>query len=116
MSVTDGELESIREAQNQFMPGKKGKIHLKTIIAPEMEADDFIENVPYRLSAGFGRFEAIADRFQGITPYVLTVPHNQEINPGDEFFDETGSKFEVRDVKDKSSYQTARQCLVDRHH
>lgn len=111
--VTEPEIDSIREAQADFMPGVGSVQRNKPQGDGEYARQLLYDDVPYRLIPGFGRWADIADRFVGITAFRLTVPHDYTLHAGDVFIDEAGSTYEIRDVLSHSSYQTAVQALVD---
>jgi hypothetical protein len=111
--VTQPEIDSIREAQDDFMPG------IGTVQRQRAQGDGqyarqtLYDVIPYRLIPGFGRWGVVADRYVGITAFRLTVPWDYELHAGDVFIDENGTTYEIRDVLSHSSYQTAVQALVD---
>jgi len=112
--ITSRELESMREHQEVFMPD------LISIRRPvffgdnEREWETVYQNVPARVTPGFGFWRAVADRFQGITAYTVTVPWDQEVQAGWVLIDAASRAYEVRDVRAPSTFPTARQLLVDR--
>lgn len=111
--ITERELDSIRDAQAVFMP------NLCEIWREGYAGDDMYEHerhdtdVPCRVMPGFGQWREVADRFQGVTFYTITMPWDQDVRAGDRVVDVYGRTFQVRDVKSASTYQTARQCLTE---
>lgn len=113
--VTQKELDSIRDAQEDFLPDRILQTKRK-----HFDGDNGYQREPWlttpfdaRFVPGYGRWGVVADKFQGITPYTVTVAWDVDILAGDEIVDEMGRTFEVRDVKHPSSYQTAKQLLAD---
>lgn len=118
MTITDAELADIRAEQAKYMPNEV-IIKRKTYTGGEYGAGDFTletlaTEVKARLTPGFGVFRPVADRFQGVNPYTVTVPWDQDIRVGDVVIDEDSVSYEVRSVRNRSSYQTATQTLCDR--
>lgn len=112
--ISEHELELIREHQEIFMPDKI-KIRRMAFFGDNERAYETVaQNVPARITPGFGFWRQLADRYQGITAYTVTVPHDQEIQAGWVIIDEQDRSYEVRDSRAPSSYQTAKQVLVDR--
>lgn len=111
--VTDTELDGIREAQADFMP-QSVVIRRKDFIADgAFQQINVAIEVPARIVPGFGYWRSVADRFQGITPFRITVPWDQEIAAGYTVVDEESRVYEVRDVLAPATYQTAKQVLTD---
>lgn len=113
--MTDRELDLLRTEQVKWM---KSRVTIRGLsyMAEDEPADATIaKDVPARIKAGFGFFREIADRIQGITAYTITLPWDQSIAVGNKIIDQdTEQVFEVRDVRDKNTYQTATQVLGDR--
>lgn len=115
MSITEGELELIRIEQEKFMP-QRVIIRRRFFAggdAVEYEKQTVHEDVPCRLTSGFGMWRVVADRFQGITPFTAELPFGQDVKAGDILVDEDSRTFEVRDIMAPNSYQTAKRCLCD---
>lgn len=112
--LTEQELQELRDAQQTFQAGDF-IIRRREFFPP----DDYDhratvgDGIQGRLTAGFGQFRNIADRFQGITPFTFTVSWDQDIRADDEVLDNRGNIFHVRDVRKGNTYQSAIQCLVD---
>jgi hypothetical protein len=112
--ISERELESIREAQELFMP-QRLIIRRKAYVGDAGFTGETVAiDVPGRLIPGFGRWSEVADRYTGITPIRVTVPWDQELEAGMTVVDEDGRTYEVRDVIAPSSYQTAKQALTDK--
>lgn len=114
MSVTDSELNRIRGNQSDFLPQRVILRKRAFVGDGGFSPENVAINVPARLMPGLGRWSELAERYEGITPYRLTVPWDQELLAGWVVVDENGQTYEVRDVMSGSSYQTATQALVDR--
>lgn len=112
--ITARELSSIREHQEVFMPD------LISIRKPvffgdnEREWETVYTGVSCRITPGFGFWRTVADRFQGITAHTVTLPWDQEVQAGWVLIDASARAYEVRDVRAPSSFQSAKQLLVDR--
>lgn len=114
-ALTPAEIKQLQQEQETYMP--QSVVVKRTFF---VEGDDvsfgpqvIATAVPCRLTAGFGQWRSVADRFQGVTAYTATVPWNTDIKAGDVIVDEESRSFEIRDVAAPSSYLTARRCLVD---
>ncbi|SRR6266550_9011297 len=114
-SVTDRELQDIRDAQEEYLPDTI-VIRRKDYVGGDSDYAKpiFATGVPARLTPGFGQWRLVADRFQGIEAFVVTVPWDQDLRPGDEIVDTAARTYQVRAVKSPSSYQTAKQALCDK--
>lgn len=114
MTITERELNSIRMAQEAFMPERITR-RRPVEIAEDEEGHDEEKGIRARITPGFGFFRDVADRMVGITAFTITVPWDKDIRVNDELIDEkNGEVFEVRDVRDNKAYQTALQILGDR--
>lgn len=111
--VTERELRGIREAQEMYMPQRVVIRRRQFSGDSEFEPVNIAVDVPCRFTPGFGFWRAVADRYQGVTPYRATVPYDQDVKAGDTLVDEESRVFEVRDVLAPESYQTAKQVLTD---
>jgi hypothetical protein len=112
--VTQRELDSIRDAQLDFLPDTILQTKRKFYDGDNgFERQPYLSNIASRFTPGFGRWTIIADRFQGITAFTVTVPWDTDIIAGDELIDDESRTFEVRDSRSPSTYQTAKQLLVD---
>lgn len=112
--ITQLELELLREQQLVFMP-QKVKIRRRTFTGDnEVGFATIEENVRARITPGFGFWRTVADRFQGITAFTVTLPWNTDVQASDAIIDEEERVFEVRDVKAPSTFHTAAQALCDR--
>jgi hypothetical protein len=115
MTISEEELNLFRVEQEKFLP-QRVIIRRKFFAggdAVEYEKQTIHEDVPCRLTAGFGMWRVVADKFQGITPFTATLPYSQDVRAGDILVDESSRVFEVRDVQAPNSYQTAKRCLCD---
>jgi hypothetical protein len=112
--ITTKELDDIRAAQNVFIQSE-GILRRREFIPP----DDYDhrktigEHIPVRVSAGFGTFRDVADRFQGIIPFVLTFSWDQDVRADDELLLTDGRVFHLRATKLGLHLHTATQCLAD---
>jgi hypothetical protein len=111
--VTEAELDSIREAQLDFMPDLSIIRRRSYVGDDEFATGNVALDVPCRVTPGYGTWRLVADRFQGITPFTLTFPYGTDIKAGDQVVDDEARTFEVRDVKSPNSYDTAIQVLAD---
>ena len=112
--ITPRELELIREHQAIFMPNT---ISIRRPIFfgdSEREWETVYTGVSARITPGFGFWRDVADRFQGVTAYTVTVPWDTDVQAGWVLIDSSSRAYEVRDVRAPSTYQTAKQMLVDR--
>jgi hypothetical protein len=111
--ITQGEIDDIRQEQLKFMPDKVIIKRREFFGDTEHEyhpIDD--KEYPARITAGYGTWRVVADRFQGITAFTITMAWDSPIQAGD-LVVQGGRAFEVRDVKAPGSYLTAKQCLCD---
>ena len=110
--ITQSELDLIRENQLAFMPTL---VRIRRLDATDGDAEyaDAYTEVPARITPGFGTWRQSADRFQGITPFQVTMPWDQDVKAGDEVVDVYGRTFRVRDVLTGGSYITAKKSLCD---
>lgn len=112
--ITKLELELLREEQITYMPERV------RIRRPDFSGDNerdyrtVAEKVWARITPGWGMWRAVADRYQGVTAFTITMPWDTDIQAGDTIIDGLNRVFEVRDTKDPSTYHTALQMLVDR--
>jgi len=96
------------------MMGNLLDLRRQEAIAPGMEETSVIEKaVPGRITAGYGTFRDVADRFSGVTPYTITVPYDKDVRPGDRWVDEEGRVFNVLDVRTTGTWHTATVTLCD---
>lgn len=111
--ITDGEIASIREAQEEFMPDS-GIIKRREFFGDQEQEYFPTDGVvrPACVTPGFGIWRLVADRFAGITAYTITMHWDVDIQAGDIFISDN-RVFEIRDVKSPESYVTAKQCLAD---
>jgi head-tail adaptor len=112
--ITQLELELLREEQITYMP-ERVKVR-RTNFAGDNERDyeTVHEGLWARITPGFGMWRVVADRFQGITAFTITVPWDSDVRAADAIIDAAGRVYEVRDTKDPSTYHTALQLLCDR--
>lgn len=113
--ITEKEIDDIRTAQEVFIQSE-GILRRREFIPPD-DYDHYKtvgENIPVRVSAGFGTFRDIADRYQGITPFTLTFSWDQDVRADDQMLLTDGRVFHIRDTKVSGRYiHTATQCLAD---
>lgn len=110
--ITQAEIDLLRSNQEAFLPS--------LMDLSRMQYEDgsgeyavLYRKVPCRLSAGFGVWRQVADRFQGIKAYNATLKWDQDLLAGDELSDTYGRIFKVRDVSSDSSYLSAKRCLLE---
>ncbi len=113
--ITEKELEVLREEQERFLPNVALQIKRKSYVggAGIFMADPIAANVPCRLTPGYGVWRNVADRFQGITAFTLTMPYGTDIKAGDELIDEDSRTYQVRDTLAPKGYSTAVRALLD---
>lgn len=113
-AITQLELDLLREEQVTYMP-EKVKIR-RADFAGDNERDYYthLESVWARITPGFGFWRSVADRYQGITAFTITLPWDTDVRASDVILDSNGRFYEVRDTKDPSTYHTALQVLCDR--
>lgn len=109
--ISEGELDKIREQQELYFD-KVVVIRRKAFDRDEFVTTTLGTDVPCRIARGFGFWRQVADRFQGINAHVITLPHDQAIQAGDQVVD-GDDIYEVRDLRGKGSFVTARQVLTD---
>jgi hypothetical protein len=112
--LTQLELDLLREEQITYMPER---VKIRRVDFPgdnEREYGDHLTDVWARITPGFGFWRAVADRFQGITAFTITMPWDTDVHASDVIIDSHGRAYEVRDTKDPSTYHTALQVLCDR--
>lgn len=110
--ITESELKLIREAQETFMPSEV-EVHQKVSVGDGEWDYAKVATCKARITPMFGFWRQASERFQGVTFMTVAVPWDTEIRAGDRLYDAYSREFEVRDVKDASSYQTAKQVLVE---
>jgi len=113
MSITDRELKALRKEQEAWMPNSV-LIQRHSYVGDEQFVLDTVGvDVKCRIHAGFGRWAVVADRYQGITPFTVTMPWDTDIQPGDVLYDAFGRAFQVRDVAWPQDMATAKRLLAD---
>lgn len=113
--ITEQELAQIRAEQEVFMPNRITIRGESYIAEDEAVPSNIATDVRARITPGFGFFRVVADRHQGITAFTITMPWDQVVKVGNQIVDQTTREvFEVRDVRDHKTYQTALQVLGDR--
>lgn len=111
--ITSKEIDSLREAQEQYMP-QRVKIRRRHWFGDdESEYVDHKLNVPAVITAGYGVWRMVADQFSGITAFTIGVPWDTDVQAGDLIVDEKSRGFEVRDVKSPNTYQSRKVVLCD---
>jgi len=113
-AITQLELDLLREEQLTYMPER---VRIRRADFPgdnEREYIDHLDQVWARITPGFGFWRAVADRYQGITAFTITMPWDTDVHSSDVILDSKGRVYEVRDTKDPSTYHTALQTLCDR--
>lgn len=120
MTITDGEIDKLRDEQDKYLPDSV-TIRRRVYVGGETGAEDFTTqnlatDVAARIRAGFGAFRTVSDRFQAITAYTISFTWDQDVRVGDQIVDADSVVYEVRDVRDQSSYHTLTTCLTDRIH
>jgi hypothetical protein len=111
--ITPREIELLQQAQEVYMP-QTLIIRRRTYFGDgEFETVNIATGVAARVTPGYGFWRTVADKFQGITPFTITVSSVVGVQAGDQVVDEDSRVFEVRDVRAPSSFQTAKQVLCD---
>lgn len=116
MSITQRELDLIRQEQVKFMDSRV-RVERDSYAGTgegSPAPSDVYTDLPAQIAAGFGFFREVADRMTGITAYTITVPWDSVIKVNDRIYDEAGVKYHVRDVRDGSTLNSAVQVLGDR--
>lgn len=115
MSITEKELQSLREEQEKFLPNIALQIKRKSFVGGEQTyvPDVIATDVPCRLTPGYGTWRNVADKFQGITAFQFTAAYGVDIKAGDELVDENSLTYQVRDVLAPKAYSTATRALLD---
>jgi head-tail adaptor len=112
--ITQLELELLREEQITYMP-ERVKIRRQDFAGDnERGYYDHLTKVWARITPGFGFWRNVADRYQGITAFTITLPWDTDVKASDVIIDSANRFYEVRDTKDPSTYHTALQTLCDR--
>ena len=111
-TITDRELKSLRKAQEQFMPNEV-VIERRQWVGDQEFVPGAVGTTKCRITAGWGRWAVVADRYQGITPYTVTVPWDADIQPADSLIDAYGRAFQIRDMRSPTDYMTAKQLLAE---
>ena len=112
--ITERELELLRAEQKKFMPNRCSVRRRSFVGGEESYVPSFVmEDQQCRLTPGFGIWRQIADRFQGITAYTVTLPYGSDIRAGDELIDEESRTYQVRDALSPKTYETAVRALLD---
>jgi hypothetical protein len=106
-------LSNIRTEQERWMPNSAIR-QRKVPISPDEEGTDTLPGLKCRISAGFGTFRMVADKFQGITPYHFAFPWDSDVKVGDYLVDEQSNTYRVVSVKEDVSIQSALPVLTDR--
>lgn len=111
--ITEEELTRLREAQEEFMPDR-GTLKRREFDGDnESQYDAYATDVHARLTPGFGIWRIVADRYQGVTAFNLSLPWDQDVRAGDVWVASDNRVYEIRDVQAPASYLTARRCLCD---
>lgn len=111
--ITQKELDLLREQQEIYMPDTVTIRRREFFGDNEQEYFDLTHDVSARITPGFGFWRAVADRFQGITAFNVTMPWDTDVKASDVLVDVQSRAFEVRDVRSPSTFQTAKQVLCD---
>lgn len=113
MKIPDRVIQNIRDRQEEYMPQLIVIRRRVPLGGGEWGYNIIAEDVKARFIPGFGSFQNVADRFQAITPFHLSVPWDTPLLTADEVIDEAALMFQVREVRKPSSYLTAIQALCD---
>lgn len=112
MSVTDRELKALRKAQEAWMPNTVLIQRHKFVGDSQFVPQNVAVDVKCRITPGLGRWTVVADRFQGITPFTITMPWGTDVMDGDQIIDAYGRVFQVRDVSSPKDLATALRLLA----
>lgn len=111
--ITERELISIREAQADFMP-QTLQVYRSYEIDGEKSSERTGEPIQGRITPNLGSlWRTVADQYAGLTMYSITGPYDWDVRDGDEVYDAYGRAYKVRDVRNPSSYHTAKQVLAE---
>lgn len=84
-AFSERELNRIREEQQDLTMPDRADFQRRMPITPHDEQTSvYATDVHVRITAGFGTFRDVADRFQGVTAYTLTAPFDLSVRAGDE--------------------------------
>ena len=112
--ITHPELDLWREEQLKWLLDR-GRLERK--MQGEGNDDPYYlplrEDVPVRISAGYGTFRQVADRFQGLNIYALTFMYDEDVAPDDKLIDADGNEYHIKVVRNHSSIQTATQTIAE---
>jgi hypothetical protein len=111
--ITELELRKMRIEQEKYMRDRVLIRRREFFGDTESSYADHLEDVPARFHPGFGFWRLVADRFQGITAFTVTMPWDTDIKASDVIVDSQSRVFEVRDVAAPKTLHTARMCLCD---
>jgi hypothetical protein len=113
--ISEEELDLLRAEQLKYLPGTEGVIKRVSYLGgDQLSAPDTIASgLSYRLLPGFGLWREVADRFQGVTAFTITLPYGTDLKASDIFIDDGSLTFQVRDVLAPKGYSTAVRALLD---
>jgi hypothetical protein len=107
-------MDALKHKYQPGMMGNRISVRRQQPLAPNVEDDGYVlTNVLARITAGYGTFRDVADRFSGITPYTISCPLGTDIRPGDYIVDEEGVTYHVRDVRDHGTFEAVVNALCD---
>lgn len=110
--ITDRELKALRKEQEKWMPNEV-VITRPRYVGDQKFVPDNVGTSRCRITPGLGRWAVVADRYQGITPFVMTFPYAADLMDGDTLVDAYGRTFLVRDVRAPKDFATAKQLLAE---
>lgn len=114
MSLTAGEIASMRETASDYLPGT-AVIHRYTSVPDGQggSTDTYgpIGTVSCRISPLYGSEPVRGDRLTTIQGRALTVPANTSIIPKDRVV-ESGTTYEVVNVDSPRSYEITRRAEI----
>lgn len=113
MTISENELALIRVEQEKFMPNTVLVQRRMFTGNDDFDYETLVLNQKCRIKPGIGRWALVADRYQGIVPFTVTLPVTADVQAGDRLIDAYGRLFEVRDTRTPASFATALQILCD---
>lgn len=110
--VSDLELAELKREREQYMDSLVD-VKRDEVIAPNQEEPVIVASgVRAQITAGYGTFRDVADRFSGITPYTISCPYETDIRPGD-WLIEGDMVYNVKDVRRHGTFEIVVNALCD---
>jgi len=114
VSITERELELLRQEQTKFFPNE-ATCKRSSYVGGEQVAvpNTVFTSRPCRFTPGFGVWRQVADQYVGITAYTVTFAYETDVKAGDQLIDDESRSYQVRDVLHPKGYETAVRALLD---